>query len=113
MYSMPYAAQALVIPYNIPGITSTLILSTEVTARIFMGNITKWNDPASMWIHASLLPCSSFPCHDCSLPISFYSRSIECWFSIAKCERMFSLLLISLLFKLTIFHLLSGCHLAK
>src|SRR5260370_814510 len=32
--------------YNIPGVTSALNFTTEALAGIFLGKITKWNDPA-------------------------------------------------------------------
>jgi phosphate transport system substrate-binding protein len=32
--------------YNIPGVTSTLNFTPEALAGIFLGKITKWNDPA-------------------------------------------------------------------
>lgn len=38
-------AQALVPVYNLPGINTPLILSGLTLTRIFMGNITQWNDP--------------------------------------------------------------------
>src|SRR5260370_15258229 len=32
--------------YNIPGVTATLNFTPETLAGIFLGKITKWNDPA-------------------------------------------------------------------
>jgi ABC-type phosphate transport system substrate-binding protein len=61
MTSLPLAAQACVIVYNLAGVTDgSLILTTAVTARIFMGNITKWNDVAITSLNPSLtLPNSN------------------------------------------------------
>ena len=41
----PTVLGADVLAYNIPGVTSDLNLTPEVIAGIFLGNITKWNDP--------------------------------------------------------------------
>jgi phosphate transport system substrate-binding protein len=41
----PTVLGADVLAYNIPGVTSDLNLTSEVIAGIFLGNITKWNDP--------------------------------------------------------------------
>jgi len=41
---VPVALGAVVIVYNIPGVTG-LRLSPEVLAQIFLGRITRWNDP--------------------------------------------------------------------
>jgi phosphate transport system substrate-binding protein len=44
---IPWALSATVPTYNIPGITSgKLHLTGPVLANIFLGKITKWNDPA-------------------------------------------------------------------
>jgi phosphate transport system substrate-binding protein len=43
---IPMCAGAVVISYNLPEIKSTLKLDPEVLANIFLGKITKWNDPA-------------------------------------------------------------------
>jgi phosphate transport system substrate-binding protein len=40
---MPTCLGAVVIAYNVPGVTS-LKLDNELLAKIFMGEITKWND---------------------------------------------------------------------
>jgi phosphate transport system substrate-binding protein len=49
MISIPLAAQALVVVYNLPGITDgSISLSMDLITRIFLGNITKWNDPSIM-----------------------------------------------------------------
>ncbi len=43
---VPTVLGAVVVTYNIPGITASLNLSPEVIAGIYLGKITRWNDPA-------------------------------------------------------------------
>jgi phosphate transport system substrate-binding protein len=43
---LPMTAGAIVLAYNLPGITTDLNLSREAYAGIFLGKITSWNDPA-------------------------------------------------------------------
>jgi phosphate transport system substrate-binding protein len=48
---IPWALAGTAIPYNVPGITPAtaavhLHLSGDVIAKIYMGQITNWNDPA-------------------------------------------------------------------
>jgi phosphate transport system substrate-binding protein len=42
---IPVTAGAVVLSYNLPEVKDTLQLSPAVLADIFLGNITKWNDP--------------------------------------------------------------------
>src|SRR5437867_11783914 len=42
------------IAYNVPGITTGLKLNVTITAEIFQGNITKWNDPAIQDLNPTL-----------------------------------------------------------
>jgi len=42
---IPITAGAVVLSYNLPDFKDTLKLSPEVLADIFLGKITKWNDP--------------------------------------------------------------------
>lgn len=42
---IPTVLGAVVVSYNIPGVTSSLNLSAELISDIFMGKIKKWNDP--------------------------------------------------------------------
>jgi phosphate transport system substrate-binding protein len=42
---IPVTAGAVAISYNLPDVKDTLKLSPEVLAGIFLGTITKWNDP--------------------------------------------------------------------
>jgi ABC-type phosphate transport system substrate-binding protein len=56
MVSIPLAAQALVMVYNLPGITEgSLTLSMQLVARIFLGSITKWNDPSIVALNTGVL----------------------------------------------------------
>jgi len=43
---LPTVLGAVAVTYNVPGLTQPLKLSGEVLGRIFLGTITKWNDPA-------------------------------------------------------------------
>jgi phosphate transport system substrate-binding protein len=43
---LPMTAGAIVLAYNLPGVTTDLKLSREAYVGIFLGKITKWNDPA-------------------------------------------------------------------
>jgi len=42
---IPVTAGAVVLSYNLPEVKDTLQLSPDVLAGIFLGAITKWNDP--------------------------------------------------------------------
>jgi phosphate transport system substrate-binding protein len=42
---IPVTAGAVVISYNLPEVKDTLMISPEVLAGIFLGDIKKWNDP--------------------------------------------------------------------
>ncbi|OQY96455.1 MAG: phosphate ABC transporter substrate-binding protein PstS [Sphingobacteriales bacterium UTBCD1] len=42
---IPMCAGAVVISYNLPGISDTLLLTPEVIAGIYLGKIKKWSDP--------------------------------------------------------------------
>ncbi|HEY6102352.1 MAG TPA: phosphate ABC transporter substrate-binding protein PstS [bacterium] len=54
---IPMVAGAVVTVYNIPGVDAGLNFSGEVLAGIFLGQITKWNDPQI----ARLNPSVPFP----------------------------------------------------
>lgn len=43
---IPTCAGAVVPAYNVPGVDAELKFSGDVLAKIFMGKISKWNDPA-------------------------------------------------------------------
>jgi len=58
---LPVAAGAIVIAYNVPEVGSTpLKFNADTIANIFLGKITKWNDPAL----AALNPGVSLPNED-------------------------------------------------
>ena len=42
---VPTTLGAVVVTYNVPGVTQPLQISGDVIADIFLGKITKWNDP--------------------------------------------------------------------
>ncbi len=44
VYHIPTVVGAVVITYNLPGVTAPLDLSGDIVAAIFRGTITKWND---------------------------------------------------------------------
>src|SRR5690242_3111186 len=41
---IPTVLGAIVVTYNLPGVTATLKFSPDAVADIFLGKITKWND---------------------------------------------------------------------
>lgn len=44
--NLPVLLGAVCVTYNVPGVDTGLKLTSKVLADIFLGNITKWNDPA-------------------------------------------------------------------
>jgi phosphate transport system substrate-binding protein len=44
-FHFPTVLGAVVLSYNVPGVTGELNLTGDVIAGIFLGTITKWNDP--------------------------------------------------------------------
>jgi phosphate transport system substrate-binding protein len=42
---IPVTAGAVVVSYNLPDVKDTLMLTPDVLAKIFLGEIKKWNDP--------------------------------------------------------------------
>jgi phosphate transport system substrate-binding protein len=57
---IPVTAGAVVLSYNLPEVKDTLQLSPEILAGIFLGTITKWNDPKIAAINKSAkLPSTS------------------------------------------------------
>ena len=46
VYHIPTVLGAVVLTYNLPGIDKPLNLSGDAVANIYLGKITKWNDPA-------------------------------------------------------------------
>ncbi|MGO8670552.1 MAG: phosphate ABC transporter substrate-binding protein PstS [Capsulimonadaceae bacterium] len=64
---IPTVAGAAVIAYNIPGVGPGIHLTGDVIADIFLGKITKWDDPRI----TSESPGTKFP----SIPIATFHRS--------------------------------------
>lgn len=62
---IPTVAGAVCVAYNVPGVPDHLHLSGDVIAKIFLGQITKWNDPAITALNAGkTLPATLItPCH--------------------------------------------------
>ncbi|HTI11787.1 MAG TPA: phosphate ABC transporter substrate-binding protein PstS [Puia sp.] len=57
---IPITAGAVVLSYNLPEVKDTLQLTPEVLADIFLGKITKWNDPKIAAVNkAAKLPATS------------------------------------------------------
>src|ERR1700676_533893 len=50
----PTVLGAVVPTYNLPGVTADLNFTPEVLAGIFLGKITKWNDPAIGAVNAGV-----------------------------------------------------------
>ena len=67
-WNLPMAVGPIAVAYNLPGVTK-LILTPSVTAKMFLGTITTWNDPAI----AALNPGVKLP----STKISVFFRSDE------------------------------------
>ncbi len=67
-WNLPMVTGPIAIAYNVKGIDA-LVLNAEVTAKIFDGTITTWNDPAI----AALNPGTSLP----ATTIKVYFRSDE------------------------------------
>ncbi len=45
IFHIPTVVGAVVITYNLPGITQPLKLSSDIIADLFLGKITRWDDP--------------------------------------------------------------------
>ncbi len=50
----PTVLGAVVVTYNIPGISESLNLTPEAVAGIYLGHITRWNDPALVSVNPSV-----------------------------------------------------------
>jgi phosphate transport system substrate-binding protein len=48
IFEFPTVLGAAVLTYNVPGVTTDIKLTPAAVAGIFMGKITKWNDPELM-----------------------------------------------------------------
>jgi len=64
---IPMTAGSIVLTYNLPDLTAPLRLSRQAYSGIFLGKITKWNDPAI----AGSNPTAKLP----DLPISVVRRA--------------------------------------
>jgi len=64
---IPMTAGSIVLTYNLPDLTAPLRLSRQAYSGIFLGKITKWNDPAI----AASNPTAKLP----DLPISVVRRA--------------------------------------
>ncbi|MEM3386798.1 MAG: phosphate ABC transporter substrate-binding protein PstS [Nitrososphaerales archaeon] len=51
---IPITIGSVVLAYNLPGFTKGLKMTGEVVADIFLGKITKWNDPAIQSLNPDL-----------------------------------------------------------
>jgi len=62
---IPTVAGAVCVAYNVPGVPDHLHLSGDVIAKMFGGQITKWNDPAIVALNAGkTLPATAIvACH--------------------------------------------------
>jgi phosphate transport system substrate-binding protein len=67
-WNLPMSVGPIAVAYNVPGLTK-LILTPSVTAQIFLGKITTWNDPAI----AKINPGVTLP----KDPIKVFFRSDE------------------------------------
>src|SRR6185369_6063543 len=54
LYHFPTVLGAVVPVYNLPGVTTELKFSGAVLANVFLGKITKWNDPAIAALNAGV-----------------------------------------------------------
>ena len=46
LINIPLTVAAVMVNYNVPGVTKPINLNGTVVAKIYSGKITKWNDPA-------------------------------------------------------------------
>jgi phosphate transport system substrate-binding protein len=67
-WNIPMVTGPLAVSYNVPGL-DTLVLTPELTAKMMLGQITTWNDPAI----AAANPTATLP----ATPISVFFRSDE------------------------------------
>ena len=57
--TVPESASAVVPAYNLPGLTNGVKFTGPILAKMFLGNITQWNDPALVAIN----PGVTLPAH--------------------------------------------------
>ncbi len=51
---IPTVGGAVVLGYNVPGVGAGLRLTSDIVAGIFLGKITKWNDPAIVAVNKKI-----------------------------------------------------------
>ena len=51
---IPWALSATSVPYNLPGVSGRIKMTGPVLARIYLGSIKQWNDPAIKKLNPSL-----------------------------------------------------------
>ncbi len=57
---IPWALSATAVLYNLPGVKNNLHMTGKVLSQIYMGQITKWNDPAIQKLNKGVsLPSTS------------------------------------------------------
>ncbi len=78
---IPETIGAIVISYNLPGVSSGLKLTGPVLADIYLGTITKWNDPAI----AALNPTVQLPNQDIVKVRRSDSSGTTMWFTRYLC----------------------------
>ncbi len=59
LLTIPISDSAVVPAYNLPGVANSVKFTGDVLARIFLGSITQWNDPAL----TALNPGVTLPAH--------------------------------------------------
>jgi len=52
---LPEAMGAVAVTYNVPGVKATLKFTGEVIAKIYLGQITKWDDPAIKALNSGVI----------------------------------------------------------
>jgi phosphate transport system substrate-binding protein len=53
---IPLAVSSLVVTYNLPGVDDQILFTPDVIAGMYMGQITRWNDPKIVADNPSLAP---------------------------------------------------------
>ena len=58
---IPWALAGTAVPYNIPGGPARLHLTGEIIAKIYLGQITNWNDPEIKAVNPKLAAGETLP----------------------------------------------------
>ncbi len=61
--TIPESISGVVPAYNLPGIKNGVNFTGDVLARIFLGNVTMWNDPAIAALNPGLVRNGTLPNH--------------------------------------------------